>query len=286
MKNIFKTLLFVATVGFVFTACEPEENTVSTVSALPEVTVALSTDSQPVTTDETDAQTFTFDWILDENQINDITITIEQSPNSPATEDVDFTLSTHEISVPALTGQDTISFSITILPDFEVQEDDEDVVLLIGTSLPSGVQTQELTLVTITDVCAAPAAGTFEGSYEIESSLGGFGLPILLTEVVTLSSLDAATRSFPVTLYPGFGGFPDTFVISFAGCPGGSELFEFNTLDTGLACDGVNNIIFSQSTVTPTVDLTHDSSFTITVFEDEPIGCGVANDVTITFTKQ
>lgn len=131
MKNKFITAVSLIIGGILFTACEPEENVVSTISSFEDYTVNTSSVTTFGNVDEEDA-TYTVKFLLEENKnINDVSLQVSVSPSSTATEGVDFELSTHSIPVLAL-WSDSISVDVTILNDLLAEEDETIYLILEG----------------------------------------------------------------------------------------------------------------------------------------------------------
>ena len=132
MNNKLLFALGALAVAFCFTACypdEPEQSTIATyksfgLEGLQDQSVAEAHVTIPV------------EFVLNEDQIMDLTMPISVDPSSTATEGVDFILPSHEVSVLALSGGG--SFDVEILDDFEA-EGNETIVLNIGSSTRFGL---------------------------------------------------------------------------------------------------------------------------------------------------
>lgn len=132
------------------------------------------------------------------------------------------------------------------------------------------------------DVITLPSEDEFAGTYSVTSSNGAFGLPILLASDYEITAESETTRSLDVTLYPGFGGFPNTITFSIGQC----AVFQFDELNTELGCSAAGDIYFLPASPYFDGDLSDDSSFSLYVEEYDPFGCGLGGfNTTLTFTK-
>lgn len=162
-KNIW---FLIALVGVSLAACKDDDTEISTITSFEKFT--FSSLPAPREVPEADA-VYTIDFAFDEKQIMDLHVSIAPSSASTATEDEDYTLSTHEVSVGALGGGG--SFDIHVLPDFEA-EGDETIVLHLGGSDAFGLPTaQEVLVLTIRDSIYPVAVSLdWEGSFQYAGS--------------------------------------------------------------------------------------------------------------------
>jgi len=145
--------IFAITIG----SCDDTEDPDSVITSFERFPVTSST--APVTAPETDGETYTFDFVLDNRQITDVLLEVGIGSSSTAVEGVDFELSVHEIELAAFEGQDGFSVDVTILEDFEVEGEDEKIYLTFTTATPSGVDPAEILVATINDSGLSPQPG-------------------------------------------------------------------------------------------------------------------------------
>ena len=146
--NLYKLLLMPLMV-LVIGSCDTTENPDSIITSFEKYPVA--TNHTTVVTPEGDEEVIVFKFALSDAQVNDITIEVGVGSSSTAEEDVDFSLSAHEIPVSAFAGQDSASVEVTILQDGEVEAEDETIYLTFTTTTPSGLETNEIHVATIQD---------------------------------------------------------------------------------------------------------------------------------------
>src|SRR5688572_1574890 len=111
MRNIkIYKLLLLLWLALAVGSCDTTEDPDSIVTSFEKYPVA--TNHATVVTPEGDEEVIVFKFALSEAQINDITIGVSVGSSSTATEDVDFSLSAHEIPVLAFAGQDSVSVEV------------------------------------------------------------------------------------------------------------------------------------------------------------------------------
>lgn len=177
MRNIkiFKLLLMLVaalTIG----SCDDNEDSDSVITSFTKFPVL--TNHTTVVTPEGDEEVIVFKFAFNgEAQVNDMVVEIGVASTSTATEDVDFSLSAHEIEVPAYAGQDTVSVEVHILQDGEVEDEDESIYLTLKASTPSGLEQREIHVATIEDSgVRSNVTVEFDWDKEVQSDAGSFNL--------------------------------------------------------------------------------------------------------------
>ncbi len=150
-------LLLIGTFTLTIGSCEDNEDTESVITSFEKFPVTLATPA--VTAPESEQETYTFEFLLDNRQITDVLINVGIGGSSTAEEHVDFELSVHEVELQAFEGQDGFSIDVTILEDFEVEGEDEKIYLTFTTATPSGIDPTEILVATITDSGLSPQPG-------------------------------------------------------------------------------------------------------------------------------
>ncbi len=148
-KNIFKRLLLFSIVALTIFSCGDEDSNTSVVSSFEKYPVTMVT--SPTVVSETDDGVYTFDFTLDDRQINDIHITVGVGSATTATEGVDFDLLTHDVDLLAFEGQDGFSVEVEVYEDFDAELGDEEIYLTFTSVDPSGIELSETKVITIED---------------------------------------------------------------------------------------------------------------------------------------
>ncbi len=155
-NNILRRLLLFSIAALTIFSCEEASNT-SVITAFEKYTVTMLT--APSVVSEVDAAVYTFDFTLDDKQINDTHITIGVGSSSTATEGVDFDLVTHDVELLAFQGQDGFSVDVEVYEDFEVEAGDEEIYLTFTSVDPNGIELSETKVITIEDSGLLPQPG-------------------------------------------------------------------------------------------------------------------------------
>jgi hypothetical protein len=148
IKNVF-VLLFCAMVVF---SCKKDEGDISTVTEPQKYTFATLPEALVV---PEEAGTYEFTFTFDDKQIYDAHVLISPTSDATATEDVDYSLSTHAVDVATLVG--TGSFSVTVDEDFEPEADETVIVNLAGDAPFNLPEAQVAQLLTIQNKIYPPA---------------------------------------------------------------------------------------------------------------------------------
>jgi hypothetical protein len=165
--NIIGKILLISSFALVIGSCDNSEDPDSVITSFEKFPVA--TKHTTVVTPEGDEEVIIFKFAFNDAQINDVVVEVGVGAASSATEDVDFTLSSHEIEVPAFAGQDSVSVEVHILQDGEVEAEDETIYLTFSSQSPSGLVTSEIQVATIKDSgVLAPLEVTLSWDAEFE----------------------------------------------------------------------------------------------------------------------
>lgn len=201
-KNIW---FLIALVSVAFVACDDDDTEVSTITSFEKFT--FSELPAPRVVPEADA-VYTIDFAFDEKQIMDVHVEIVPSDASTATENVDYTLSAHEVAVGALARSG--SFDIHVLEDYEA-EGDETIILHLGGTDAFGLPTaQEVLVLTIRDSIYPVAVqldweGTFEyagGTYTLCENVD-LDLFLVDDQGAFAGGFGGATAACPETMFTG-----------------------------------------------------------------------------------
>jgi len=164
MKIINKYIIL-ACLSFFYMSCAEEEAEVSTITTFPAFTLDGLQDKYVF--DEADT-TILLPFTLNDNQIYELEIDIVVGNGTTATEDVDFALGSHSITIPTLKKSGAIEF---ILGSDIFLEGDEKVFLELTSHLPSGLKGTKIIEITIKNVGGCPpyVHNDFVGDYEVVS---------------------------------------------------------------------------------------------------------------------
>lgn len=212
-----------------FTACEPDDPELSTITEIPMTIESIDSGGEVA---EESAGTITVNFALDADQIVDAVVGIEVDPlNTTATEGVDFVLSTHVVELNAY--QRSASFDITILSDY-LAEGDETVSLIVSGLQdpfgPSNSQTYNLTIKDYIDPELLVLTFDWEG-------LGFYqGIGYSLCENVDLDILfvDETGADIGTSYEAATGDCPETIMMN-ADTPDGTYILASNMWANGFA---------------------------------------------------
>ncbi len=163
------TLLLCAALSAATTSCDEgtADSGDSIISSFAEFSAVTPTGSPIVVQECGDATVQLLHFTLDsEKQVTDLTIEIAVGESSTATEGEDFDLLTHEVSIPALGGQDGFDVEIVVYQDFVIEDSDESIYLSFDNDGPSGLEESELHVATIDE----------SGLTEDRNQIADFGL--------------------------------------------------------------------------------------------------------------
>lgn len=131
MKSISRIILSLTIIFMATTGCNPDDftgqSTMIPTTPFPGITVSAL--PMNVVMEEVDT-TMEFSVTLASVQTVDVSIKISVDPSSTATEGEDFTLSTHNVVIPAFTTSG--SFSVTIVRDGIPEADEETMIINVG----------------------------------------------------------------------------------------------------------------------------------------------------------
>ncbi|MBK8621589.1 MAG: hypothetical protein IPN79_07460 [Saprospiraceae bacterium] len=164
MKIINKYIIL-ACLSVFYMSCAEEEAEVSTNTTFPAFTLDGLQDKYVF--DEADT-TILLPFTLNDNQIYELEIDVVVGSGTTATEDEDFALGSHSITVPTLKKSGAIEF---ILGSDIFLEGDEKVFLELTSHLPSGLKGTKIIEITIKNVGGCPpyVHNDFVGDYEVVS---------------------------------------------------------------------------------------------------------------------
>lgn len=164
MKTLNK-ILFLACFATIFVSCTEEEADISTITKFPAFTFDGIQNSYVF--DEADTL-INIPFTFNDNQIYAVEVEISVGSNSTATEDVDFALGAHSLSIPTLGKSGNIEFYIG--SDIFL-EDDEKVFLTLTSHHLSGYPSSKTIEITIRNVGGCPpyVHGDFVGDYTVVS---------------------------------------------------------------------------------------------------------------------
>lgn len=165
MKIVNKYIILACLSLFYMSCAEEEEAEVSTVTKFPAFTIDGLQDKYVF--DEADT-TILLPFTFNDNQIYEIDIDIVVGSGTTATEDEDFALGSHSITVPTLKKAGAIEF---ILGSDIFLEEDEKVFLELTSHLPSGLKGTKIVEITIKNVggCLPYVHNDFVGNYTVVS---------------------------------------------------------------------------------------------------------------------
>lgn len=154
MRNyIFRRLLLFSVTALTVFSCGDEDSNTSVVTSFEKYPVTMV--GTALTVAESD-DVYTLNFKLDDRQINDVHLVVSVGNETSATEGVDFELLTHDVELAAFAGQDGFSIEVEVHEDYEIEDGDEDIYLVISSANPSGFQTFESKVITINDSGLVP----------------------------------------------------------------------------------------------------------------------------------
>jgi hypothetical protein len=170
MKNILVKASLLTALAFSIGACDKNEDPDSVITSFKAVPATLDAATPAVVVAEEDEGTYPFTFALTSDQVNPITLEVGVGASSTATEGVDFELTTHEIEIGGLEGQDGFEVGVTVLQDGINKEEDETIFLTFTTSGPSGVVSSETKVLTIvdSDVNAMTVSVDFDSEFDFQ----------------------------------------------------------------------------------------------------------------------
>ncbi|MBK9737868.1 MAG: hypothetical protein IPO92_24205 [Saprospiraceae bacterium] len=166
MKIRFNKITFIAILVSCFVmSCSEEATDISTVTKFEEFSVLGLPDK--IELPETDS-VYTFNFTFDEKQIVEFTLDIAHEAKSTATEDVDYALPSHSVSVATL--QRAGSFQLQINSDVFL-EGDESIFITLTSNYPLGLPLKKTMEVVIKNVGGCPeyVHSDFVGDYTVVS---------------------------------------------------------------------------------------------------------------------
>ena len=185
-------LIFSAFLMVLASCSDYEIDSNSVVQSFAPVVVSPTGTITSVTTQEPDGETYTFDYVLDENQIFDVTLNITGGSNGTAVEGEDFIINTPTIDLLAYEGLKGITISITILKDYLVEGDEEVYLSISGDDNYLNPAEQQFKVATIKDspVCEYDVADISGMSPGTDVNLDGLGFAYD-SEIVVSGSPDS-----------------------------------------------------------------------------------------------